>query len=131
MRVLWENLLQKEFLGKREGLNLLNNHEYELRFLVEANVVVTDERVSFHVNAELELFLTKTLSHQVVANTNNSLLDEIHLTNFVLLVKDKPFFLRPVILSRSQPERNIIQELGVLVFLSVEEESESVVDIVK
>ena len=109
----------------------MNNHENELRFLVEAYVVVTDERISFHVNSKLKLLLTKTLSHQIVPNTNDSLLDEVHLTYLILLVKNKSLFLRSIVLSWSQPKRDIIQEFGVLVFLSVEEKSESVVDVIE
>lgn len=102
MRVLWEDLLQQEFLSQGESFDLLNNHENKLRLFVKAYIVFTNERISLHIDAKLVLFLTQTLSHEIISNTDDALLNEIHLNYLILLVQNKSLFLRPVILSWSE-----------------------------
>lgn len=57
IRILREYLLEQKLLGQRECLDLLDNHKDELRLLVEADVVITDEGVGFHVDAKFILLL--------------------------------------------------------------------------
>jgi hypothetical protein len=126
IRILREYLLQQELLGQRECLNLLDDHKDELRFLVKANVVITNERVGFHVDAKFILLLAQSLSHQIISDTNYSFLDKVHLAYLILFVKDQPFFFGCLVFTGPETKTDIIKKFGVFVFLSVEEKSESV-----
>lgn len=87
MWIIREDLLLKELLWKRVGINFVDGHVDEFRLLVKANVVVANERMLFKLNAEMvRLVLGQPLSHQVVTNTNFTLQKEIHIRHFIFLV---------------------------------------------
>jgi len=124
-RVFGEDLAQEELLGERERFHLGDGLDNEFTLSVVAHVVVTEEGVFFVINSNLDCFFGEYLREQIITNSNSSNGDEIHLTDLVFFVVDQ----RHIVLWRefpwNQPERNIIQELALLVLRSVEEESES------
>lgn len=84
--ILRKDNFQEVLLGECDTLNILLSHIDELRFLVAAHIVVTNIGVSFALDSQLVLLLRYTLSHQVVTDSNNSFLDEIHIGDFMLLI---------------------------------------------
>ena len=66
--------------------------------------------MSFHIDAEFVLLLTKTLGHQVISNSNNAFGNKVHFANVVFFVKDESFFFGSIKLSWFKAETNIVQE---------------------
>ena len=79
----------------------------------------------------MEQFLRKTLRHEIIADSNSTFLDEIHLRYFILFIKNKLIVLSEIKHSGLDVEANIIQELGLHVFNCKEEGSELVDHVVK
>jgi hypothetical protein len=75
--------------------------------------------------------LRKPLIIDVVSNSNLSLLYEVHLGNFLFLIKDEVIESIIIKLSWLESKANIVEELGIFVLLSVEEESVVVDDVIK
>ena len=85
--VLEEDLVEEVF-RKSNSFDVLDSHIDELRFLVEGDVVVTNELIGVELDSHPELFLRKTLSHQVETHFNLSLKDEVHVCHLVFLIQN-------------------------------------------
>lgn len=62
-RIFWEDLVLEELFPERHCFDVGHCHVNELRFLVEANIIITYIRVLTKLNANLELLLGQTLCH--------------------------------------------------------------------
>ena len=80
---------------------------------------------------DLEWLLVKRLLVRVITDSNESIEDEVHLEDFLLLVIDDVLLLFLAEVARFQSEGHIVEELAVLVSLRVEEEAEVVEDVVE
>jgi len=121
--ILSKYFLSEELLWKIDSFNSSHGQVDEFRFLVKANVVVTNDRTCVALNGNIELILWKTLSHHVVPNANLSLLDEIEICNFVLFIEYELLVIQTFELSRLESKADIIEELRVLVLGCQKEET--------
>ena len=78
------------------------------------------------VTTLLERLLVKMVAHADRARDN-----EVHFENFFLLIENDILSLFVGEVSRHQPESHIVKELGVLVLLRVEENTEVVENVVE
>ena len=129
--VLGEHLAHEELLRQGESLHIGLGDVHELSLSVTAKVEVAKERVRVYLMRDLERLLLQRLLVSMEPDTNSAIEDEIHLENFLFFIIDDilVFFLREV--ARFQTEGHIVEELAVLVFLRIEEESEVVEDVIE
>ena len=80
---------------------------------------------------DLERLLVQRLLVRVVADAHESVENEVHLEDFLLLVIDDVLLLFLAKVARLESEGHIVEELAVLVGLRVEEEAEVVEHIVE
>ena len=83
------------------------------------------------LNANNELLLTESLGHHVVSNSNHSLLDEVHICNFIFFIKDQLVVLSVLEFCWLQSKANVVNKLGTDVLISVEENSVAEDDVVE
>ena len=65
----------------------------------------------------------ESLVHEVVANANSTILDEIQIVHIVVFIKNKSIILGAIKLCWYHAKADIVEELGVLVLSRVEEKS--------
>ena len=83
------------------------------------------------LNANNELLLTESLGHHVVSNSDHSLLDEVHICNFIFFIKDQLVVLSVLEFCWLQSKANVVNELGTDVFIRVKENSIAENDIIE
>lgn len=84
--IFWEQKVSQVGLANRYGFNIFYANVDEFGFLVMANIVVANVVVVSDFNAEAVLLLRKTLTKQIVSNAHTSLLDKVHVRNFILFI---------------------------------------------
>lgn len=130
-RVLGEHFAHEELFGQGEGLHVLLRDVNELGLSVGAEIVVAEKGVGADLMCDFKGLLVKRLLVSVIANANESIQNEVHLKDFLLLVIDDIFFLFFAEVTWFQAEGDIVQKLAVLVCLRVEEKSEVVEDVIE
>jgi hypothetical protein len=89
MRILREYLFLEELLLERVGADLVNGHVDELRLLIEADIVIANERMLLEFDAKVVLLLLReTLSHKIVTNSDLAFKDEVHIRHLIFLVQN-------------------------------------------
>ena len=78
-----------------------------------------------------EWLLVQRLLVRVITDANESIEDEVHLQDFLLLVIDDVLLLFLAEVTRFESKRHIVEELAVLIRLRVEEEAEVVEDVIE
>ena len=85
-RVLFEDFLQQELLLQLHGFDILFGCVNEFTFLVEANIVITNVGILVKLNWRICWVLTRCLDHAVVSDCYSSLLNEIHVRDFIFFI---------------------------------------------
>ena len=85
-RVFLKNSLKQELFFKLHGLYILLSCINEFTFFIEANIVVTDVRILVQLYWRIGLFLGRGLDHAIIADGNDSFLDEIHMGYFIFFI---------------------------------------------
>ena len=83
------------------------------------------------LNSNDKLFLGKSLRHHIVPNSDHSFLNEVHVGHFIFLVQNKLIMLSILKLCWLQSKADVIYELGVDVFVGVEENAISEDDVIE
>lgn len=81
--------------------------------------------------SNLEPFLLEWLLIQMVTDTHSTRDDKVHLKDFFLLVKYDVFLLLLREIAWHESKSHIVKELGVFVFLRVEEDPKVIENIIK
>lgn len=84
--VFRNHLFMEERLTKRNTINPRHRHINELRFLITTHIVIAKVRVSLSLDPNFKLFFWKALIHQIITDTHNAILYEIHFFNFGLFI---------------------------------------------
>ena len=129
--VLFEDFTSKEPLAQRNCLNISSCKVDELWLLVEADIVSAYLWVLLALNANNELLLAESLGHHVVSNSDHSLLDEVHICNFIFFVKDQLVVLSVLEFRWLQSKANVVNELRVDIFIRIEENSVAEDDVIE
>tara|TARA_B110000305_G_C19175536_1_gene509461 strand:- start:27 stop:497 length:471 start_codon:yes stop_codon:yes gene_type:complete len=116
LRVFREQIVLQKSFAKGYALHIRHGNKDKLRLLVCTNVVIANEGTWLLFDSELELLRGQALGHKVVTNAYDTLLDEVHVSYFVLLVQNKFIFIDVVELLWSEAKADIVKELRVVVF---------------
>lgn len=74
--------------------------------------MATDVGVSLPLDTDLKLFSRQTLVHQIITDTNNAVLYEIHVWNFIFLIQNESNIMIIIELLWSEAKAHIVKELG-------------------
>ena len=109
--VFWYDLLVVERLTERNTINNRHRHVDELRPLVVAYIIIADVSVSLSLDPNFELFFGKAFIDKIITDTNNSILNEIHVRHFVFFIQNKSLTLALIKVLWSETKAHIIEEL--------------------
>jgi hypothetical protein len=84
--VLYKYLIVQKLLGNRYSLHIFLSQINELRFLIEANVIVTNIAILIADDTNLILLFWQSLSHHIKINAHFPSLDEIHICYNIFFV---------------------------------------------
>jgi hypothetical protein len=111
LRVLWNNLLEQELFGQGKASHLFDAHVDESALAVVDDVVITDQLRAHQPLADVLLLLGDAVGHQAEADADGSLLEEVHLFNFIFFIVDEAVFFCCLKVPWEEPECNIIEKL--------------------
>ena len=119
--IFWKNVILQESFPESGTLHSLHGYVNEFRLFVCAYIVIANIGVGSRLYSELKLHCRQALRHQIVPYANNTLFDEIHVGNFLLLVQNQLVIFCIIEFLGPETKAYVIEELGILVLSRMKE----------